>query len=86
MEGDLEGRQQRRFLLCVRVSKEDAGFQSEAKGLMSTGTELTTEPLSSIFSIGKNDTEIANCRINSVKTELNHKMHVGVGLPQLRSC
>ena len=62
VEGDLEGRQQRRFLLCVRVLKEDAGFQSEAKGLMSTGTELTTEPLSSIFSIGKNNSEIANCR------------------------
>ena len=45
---------------------------------MSIGAELETDPVSSIFSTRKNESEIVNCSINRVKRELNHKMCMGV--------
>ena len=53
-------------------------FEGEANCLMSTGTGLETEPMSSSFSTRKNESEIVNRRMNRVKRELNHKMCVGV--------
>lgn len=53
----------KKVLVFEGVRKEDAGFRLEAKGLMSTGNE----PLSSIFSVRKSDSEIVNRRINSAR-------------------
>lgn len=48
-----------------QTTKKVLVFEGEANLLMSTGTGLRTQPVSSNFSTRKNESEIVNCRMKS---------------------